>query len=98
MVPLVAVLLFLVHPIGTETVTYLSGRATGLAAFWYLAGLLLYLRASRPVTIRTCCLGACRSDLLLRLALLSKETAITFPLALLLIEFVARRREAALCA
>src|SRR5262249_39838747 len=48
MVPLGAALLFLLHPLATETVTYLSGRATGLASFWYLAALLLYLRASPP--------------------------------------------------
>jgi tetratricopeptide (TPR) repeat protein len=92
MVPLVAALLFLVHPIGTETVTYLSGRATGLAAFWYLAALLLYLRASRPGH-NPRVLSAAQGGAIgcFALALLSKETAITFPLALLLVEFVARR-------
>ena len=92
MVPLGAALLFLVHPLGTETVTYLSGRATGLAAFWYLAGLLLYLRASRPGhsprMLSWAHVGAIGCFML---ALLSKETAITFPLALLLVEIVARR-------
>lgn len=95
-VPLVAALLFLVHPIGTETVTYLSGRASGLAAFWSLAGLLLYLRASRaghePRALSTAHVGAMGC---FALALLSKETAIMFPLALLLVEFVARRTRGA---
>ena len=92
MVPLGAALLFLVHPIGTETVTYLSGRATGLAAFWYLAGFLLYLRASRPEQIpRALSWGQAGAIGCFTLALLSKETAITFPLALLLVELVARR-------
>jgi hypothetical protein len=92
MVPLGAALLFLVHPLGTETVTYLSGRATGLAAFWYLAGLLFYLRASQPGhnpnMLSRAHVGAIGC---FALALLSKETAITFPLALLLTEIVARR-------
>ena len=92
MVPFGAALLFLVHPIGTETVTYLSGRATGLAAFWYLAGFLLYLRASRPEhsphVLSWALAGAIGCFML---ALLSKETAITFPLVLLLAERVARR-------
>lgn len=35
--------LFLAHPIATETVTYISGRATGLMAFFYLAAVLCYL-------------------------------------------------------
>ena len=91
-VPLIAALLFLVHPIGTETVTYLSGRASGLVAFWYLAGFLLYLRASRPGHDPRV-LSAAQGGALgcFALALLSKETAIMFPLALLLVEIVARR-------
>ena len=39
--PLCAALLFAVHPLATETVTYISGRATGLASF--LALLSVYL-------------------------------------------------------
>ncbi len=45
-------LLFLVHPIQTEAVTYLSGRADILAAFFLLASLLLFLisraKANQP--------------------------------------------------
>lgn len=94
-VPFWTALLFLVHPIGTETVTYVSGRATGLMAFFYLAGLYLYLRAtgSRPVSsLSWTYLGAIICFLL---ALLSKEIAVTFPLALLLTEVVARGRRGA---
>jgi hypothetical protein len=92
MVPLGAALLFLVHPLGTETVTYLSGRATGLASFWYLAALLLYLRASRPGhALHVLSWAHVGAIFCFALALLSKETAITFPLALLLTEIVARR-------
>ncbi len=36
LVPFWTALLFLVHPIATETVTYISGRASGLMAFFYL--------------------------------------------------------------
>lgn len=94
-VPFWTALLFLVHPIGTETVTYLSGRATGLMAFFYLASLHLYLRATgmRPVSsVAWTYLGAIGCFLL---ALLSKEIAVTFPLALLLTECVARGRRGA---
>ena len=92
LVPLGAALLFLVHPLGTETVTYLSGRATGLASFWYLAALLLYVRASRPGRDPRLLSKAHAGAIgCFALALLSKETAITFPLALLLTEIVARR-------
>jgi len=33
-IPLWTVLLFLIHPIATETVTYISGRASGLMTFF----------------------------------------------------------------
>ena len=42
-VPMWTAMLFLVHPLATETVTYISGRASGLAAFWYLAAFSLYV-------------------------------------------------------
>ena len=78
---LLASLLFLVHPIATETVTYVSGRASGLMAFFYLAALYCYVRGWRALAL-TCFL----------LSLLSKEIALTFPLALLLVDGVARQR------
>ena len=34
--------LFLLHPIATETVTYISGRPTGLMTCCYLAAFLLF--------------------------------------------------------
>lgn len=78
-------LLFLVHPLATETVTYISGRASGLMAFWSLAALFLYTkqctRASGGIRTRSCQTGALFCFLC---ALGSKETAMTFPLALLL--------------
>ncbi|MFA5909223.1 MAG: tetratricopeptide repeat protein [Vicinamibacterales bacterium] len=94
-VPVWAALLFLVHPIATETVTYVSGRATGMMAFFYLAGLYCYLRATaatRPSEARVASWPYAAAIACFALSLLSKEIAITFPLALLLVEFVARRR------
>jgi hypothetical protein len=72
-------LLFLVHPIAVETVTYISGRATGLMAFFYLGAILFHLRGQRFAAI------ACFA-----ISLLSKETAVTLPLAVLLVDVVAR--------
>src|SRR5438094_4108740 len=81
--PFWTALLFLIHPIQTETVTYISGRASGLMAFWYLLALVLYIKRSehqddRRVS-RLHLFGAVTSFLL---SLTSKETAVTFPLAL----------------
>ena len=82
-IPFWTALLFLVHPIATETVTYISGRASGLMTFFYLLALYLYIRASRQSNggRRLYLSGALASFLL---AIGSKETAVTFPLVLLL--------------
>ncbi len=45
-VPFWTSLLFLIHPIATETVTYISGRASGLMTFFYLLAFFLYIKAS----------------------------------------------------
>jgi tetratricopeptide (TPR) repeat protein len=92
-VPFWTALLFLIHPLGTETVTYLSGRATGLMSFFCLSSLYLFSRASqlrqRSAPFLTTYLAAI---LCLALALLSKETAITLPVALLLWQELFTRR------
>lgn len=91
-VPFWTMLLFLIHPIQTETVTYISGRASGLMAFWYLAALFLYIKESEdtsgPMTRRLYRAGAL---LCFILSVASKEPAVTFPLALLLWDIVVRR-------
>ena len=91
-VPFWTALVFLIHPIGTETVTYISGRASGLMAFWYLLALFLYIKdlndTSGRVILRPYQAGALICCVL---SLASKETAVTFPLALLLWEVLIRR-------
>jgi len=95
-VPFRTAALFLIHPIQTETVTYISGRATGLMAFFYLSAFLLYVKTTerraeglphQPYLIAALALFA--------LALGSKETAMTFPLALLLWDVMIRRLDGA---
>jgi len=91
-IPFWTALLFLIHPIQTETVTYISGRASGLMAFWYLLALFLYIdrldyHDNRRVS-QLYLFGAMTSFLL---SLASKETAITFPLVLLLWDILVRQ-------
>ncbi|WP_173046664.1 tetratricopeptide repeat protein [Nitrospira sp. KM1] len=85
-------LLFLIHPIQTEAVTYISGRASGLMAFFYLLALTLYLEAAthrrNSISSRRYLIGALISFML---ALGSKETAMTFPFVLLLWDPLIRR-------
>jgi Tfp pilus assembly protein PilF len=41
-----AAALFAVHPLGSETVAYISSRSESLAAMWYLVAVIGYLRAA----------------------------------------------------
>ncbi|MBI4997999.1 MAG: tetratricopeptide repeat protein [Rhodocyclales bacterium] len=72
-----AALLFAVHPLHSEAVTYVSGRSTSLMTVFYLGALVYYARAEEGrLRHRLAALG------LSVLAVLSKETALLFPLAL----------------
>ncbi|MDH4152370.1 MAG: hypothetical protein OEV01_01155 [Nitrospira sp.] len=92
-VPFWTALLFLIHPIATETVTYISGRASGLMAFLYLLAFFLYLKASEQpengTLYRLYLSGAVASFLL---SIGSKESAVTLPVILLLWDVLIRRR------
>src|SRR5258708_4472262 len=77
---LLAALLFALHPMQTEAVTYISGRSSSLMATFYLGAILVYLRGAHWGW----------SCLLFALALATRETAVTLPAALLLIEICRR--------
>ena len=86
---LLPALLFAVHPVQTEAVTYISGRSASLMAFFYLGSLLAWLRGrergSRFLLYVV-------SPILFLLAAASKEVALTLPFALILCEAVRRER------
>ncbi|MFH1790648.1 MAG: tetratricopeptide repeat protein [Candidatus Omnitrophota bacterium] len=73
-----ATLIFLVHPIQTEAVTWISGRADVLFLFFYLLSFALYLcyrkRGGAVFYVIGCVFYLC--------SLLSKEMAVTLPLVL----------------
>ena len=73
-------LLFVIHPIQTEAVTYISGRADILAAFFMLTSLLLFLISIR----RRHEILLIASLLCFILALLTKEATVIFPLLVIL--------------
>jgi protein O-mannosyl-transferase len=77
-------LIFALHPIQTQAVSYIAQRAASLAATFYLAGLLLYIRAGwgRPKFYYSLAWlsGAA--------AMLCKEMSVTFPLAIILWDLV----------
>lgn len=81
--PLVTAIIFAVHPVQTEAVTYICGRSTSLMALFYLGSLLTYAHGTRDGNRLDLYVA---SPLLFLCALLTKETAVTLPVALLLWE------------
>jgi tetratricopeptide (TPR) repeat protein len=86
---LLPALLFAVHPVQTEAVTYISGRSVSLMAFFYIGSLLAWLRG-RERGSRFLLYAA--SPILFLLAAASKEVALTLPFALVLCESCRRER------
>ncbi|MBI5444185.1 MAG: tetratricopeptide repeat protein [Deltaproteobacteria bacterium] len=99
-IPLFAALLFLVHPIQTQAVTYVVQRMTSLATLFYLLSMALYVRARLQMEERPPFPGASfqRAPFFFPLALLAgstlsavlamktKEISFTLPLAAVLYE------------
>jgi hypothetical protein len=81
---MLAALLFALHPAQTEAVTYISGRSSSLMAMFYLGGVVAYMAGSLAGRHL---LTTVVAPLLFLLALVTKEAAVTFPLALLLWEW-----------
>ncbi|MFH1038012.1 MAG: tetratricopeptide repeat protein [PVC group bacterium] len=84
-----AALVFLIHPVQTEAVAYVSGRADLLAAFFVLLSLFFFL-AEKENAGSTPSAGVIRRGFLFLsavcflLALLSKESSLVLPLLVLL--------------
>ena len=85
---LITALLFALHPVQTEAVTYISSRRDVLSTFFFLACLVLYLRTQRAQQPGwgTLLLG----PVLLAAGLLAKEMVVTLPAVLLLVDLVRR--------
>ncbi len=79
-IALLTSLFFLVHPAHTEAVSYISGRAEPLVAFFLLLSLFLFIKHSYFPDRAGYYFGSLFSFVL---ALLSKEIAVVFPLALI---------------
>jgi tetratricopeptide (TPR) repeat protein len=90
LLPLIAALLFIVHPLQTQSVTYIAQRAASTAALFYLlsvwfygyarlgqiSGAQLFVTSGRYAAAFLCGL----------VAVFSKETALTLPFAIVLYE------------
>ena len=91
-VPTVAALLFAVHPIHTESVTWIAGRTDVICGLFIFAALLMWARYRRGVQqdrragrLLLCMLS---SLVFLTLALMSKEMALVVPVLIVLADLV----------
>ncbi len=84
---LLSAILWALHPIQTQAVTYIVQRMASMAAMFYIIGIYAYLKARLNPSriIRNLLFLSC--GLAFVLAVGSKENAITFPFALILVEF-----------
>jgi len=87
-------LFFSINPVHSETVNYISARAVGMSSFFYLSALLSFilanLRKQKPtprfllyILSLVCFLAS----------ILSKETALTFPIAIVLYDACFMRKD-----
>jgi protein O-mannosyl-transferase len=86
---LLTALLFTVHPIQTDAVTWVSGRSNVLFLFFYLLALYFYRYPAKQGVKTFRVMSVCAFVL----ALLSKEMALTLPLVIVLYDYYFRPRE-----
>ena len=86
--PLIVALIFLLHPLQTQAVTYIVQRLASLAALFYILTLVcfVYARLSSAITGRM--IWTLLMVIAMGLAFFTKQNTATLPMALLLIELV----------
>lgn len=86
--PLFAALLFVAHPLQTQAVTYIIQRITSMSTLFYLAAMVLFVKArlsKHGLTSNSCYLLSVASAVL---AMETKEIAFTLPLIITLYEWI----------
>lgn len=87
--PLLGALLFALHPVQSEAVTYLSGRSSALSGMLALGSIVAWM-AGRDREDRR--LAAVASPVLFAASLATKESVVALPAALLLLQAIDLRR------
>lgn len=87
-IALVTALLFGVHPLHVESVAWITERKDVLYSFFFLAGLIAYMRfqALRKTYLYALAIAS------FFLSLLAKPMAMTFPFVLLLLDYLRKRK------
>jgi len=82
--PLFAALLFILHPLHIQAVTYIVQRLASLAALFYILTMFSFVQARLSTNKKTLWIAICIISALL--AFFTKQNTFTLPIALLLIE------------
>ncbi len=89
-----AALIFAIHPIQTEAVTYIAGRGDVFSLFFTLAGLLFFLKARSIFKENASMWNYIGVAVFFLLSLLTKERSVMFPALLLVMDlFIWKTRE-----
>lgn len=83
----ITALLFGIHPMNVEAVTWISARSSGMYTFFYLAALIQYLKYLKEDNLKPLLL----TGLFFVLSLFSKAQAVTLPVVMLLLDFYFNR-------
>jgi len=86
----ISALLFAIHPLQTQAVTYIAGFGDPLSTFFMLSGAIFYIKSIKDEENRRRLLLA--TGLMQILALCSKESAVMMPGLLFLADFFAKER------
>ncbi len=86
--PFMVALLFLVHPLHIQAVTYIVQRLTAMTALFYIAALACFVQARLGQSYRQWVLWGSACALFTILAFFTKQNSATLPMAMLLIEWI----------
>lgn len=86
-----AAVLFVVHPMAIESVTYIAQRFTSLATLFYLLALWLYFESSEATSSGHRRLWVAGSVTAMLLGMMTKECCVTAPVMAILLDVVVRR-------
>lgn len=87
---LLSALVFVVHPIHTESVSWISGRTDSIATLFFFASFLYYIKFSNQENGKSKFLIL--SLIYYFIGLISKEMVVTTPVIILLYDFVYRKK------
>lgn len=87
-IPFMVALLFLLHPLHIQAVTYIVQRLAAMSALFYISALACFVQARLATQRRTLWLWLAACFCFVLLAFFTKQNTATLPLAILLIEWI----------